>query len=92
MLCPDMNDAIKNYYRLKNLYEHYEDRISFSVDIITCPEDEDYCASMEDIEKLVSKIYVTEYLLHKKFDRRKESENATMIRLNFLSQFELDMD
>jgi len=72
MLCPDINDEVKEFFRLKNLYEHDHDRTSFSVEIITCPEDEDYCASKEDIEKLIPKIYVTEYVLHKKFDRRKD--------------------
>ena len=37
-------------YRLKNLYEHYDDRISFSIEIITCPDDElnaDFCADRD---------------------------------------------
>ena len=83
MLCPNIIDEISDFYRLKNFYENYDDRISFSLEIVACTE-EDYCADINEIETFLSKIYVTEYLLQSKFDRS-NSEDHTRIMFKLSS-------
>ena len=34
--CPDITDDLKQFYQLKNLYEHIENKISFSIEILAC--------------------------------------------------------
>ena len=62
--CPDF-DAIKDYWRIKNGYTNQTERLSFSIEILKCNEDNYHgtCASDPDIDVVLKNIYFTMYYL-----------------------------
>ena len=59
MLCPD-TESLNGYYKIENGYSNIIKRSSFSIEILTCsPNTKDNCASDEDIEELVTYLFLT---------------------------------
>jgi len=49
---------------MKNSYSHVDERLSFSLEVITCNSDvHGDCAAEEDIIELVEKVILTQYFL-----------------------------
>ena len=49
MFCPDINDNLKDLYRLKNNYYTYSNQISFSVEVLVCDPDGEECEEKDKI-------------------------------------------
>jgi len=58
--CPD-TERVEEYYKLKNSYSNFTERISFSIEIIKCDnETNNYqCKSDEVIKDFVSHLMMT---------------------------------
>ena len=61
-LCPDMN-SIQDILRVKNKYTDKDERVSFSMQAVSCDRDIEDCADPDSIEKFFEDIYFTLYIL-----------------------------
>jgi len=62
MFCPDITENLKEFFRLKNGYGSYKDRISFSVEVLTCDEastNGGNCQPQDKIKEFLPKIFLT---------------------------------
>jgi len=66
--CPDV-EKIKDYFMIKNGYSNDEDRVSFSVEIVKCNEEEgETCKNKELVSKLLNSMYFTMYNIEETID------------------------
>ena len=61
-LCPDMK-SIKEILRVKNSYTDKDERVSFSMQVVSCDRDIEDCADLDSIDKFFEDIYFTLYIL-----------------------------
>ena len=55
---------MKDYWRIKNGYTNYDERISFNIAVVVCNNDTDSnCATKDDIDFLLDKLYFTFYVV-----------------------------
>lgn len=65
--CPNLTGEISKWFRVKNGYTNYRERISFAVEVIKCSKDQNpNCKSEEEIGKVLDLMYFTFYYIEEK--------------------------
>ena len=91
-LCPDMN-SIKDFLRVKNSYNDKDERVSFSMQAVSCDSDVEECADPASIDQFFEDIYFTLYVLLENIafgDNSSIGKRPVAVHDQFHSQFVLN--